>query len=115
MHMSERGGVMETAKGEKIYTLTPEELLGRPMNEIENKYAPRKLHVAGDAKKIPLSGPRAAIIGSRKASSQGLKAASDIAKILVRRGVIVVSGLAEGIDTLAHTATIEEGGQTIAV
>ena len=111
----EKGRVMETPKGEKIYTLTPEELLGRPLNDVENKYAPRKLYVAGDAKKIPLSGPRTAIIGSRKASPQGLKAAGDIAKTLVRKGVVVVSGLAEGIDTAAHNTTIEEGGQTIAV
>lgn len=106
---------METKKGEKVYTLTPEELLGRPLNDIEDKYAPKKLYAAGDVKKIPLPGPRAAIIGSRKASLQGLKAAGDIARVLARRGVVVVSGLAEGIDTVAHKTAIEEDGQTIAV
>jgi len=82
--------------------------------EVEEKYAPKELFVSGDLP-IPLPSPRSAIIGSRKASPEGLKAASDIAKTLVRRGVIVVSGLAEGIDTSAHETTIEEGGQTIAV
>ncbi|MCS4538985.1 MAG: DNA-protecting protein DprA [Thaumarchaeota archaeon] len=114
MHMFEKGRVM-TPKGEKIYTLTPEELLGRPLNDIESKYAPKKLYATGNAKKIPLSGPRAAIIGSRKASLQGLRAASDIARALAGKGVVIISGLAEGIDTAAHKTTIEQGGQTIAV
>ncbi len=78
-------------------------------------FAPKKLYAAGDTKMIPLSGPRAAIIGSRKASPQGLRAASDIARTLVIKGVVVVSGLAEGIDSAAHRTTIEEGGHTIAI
>lgn len=100
-------------KGSKITTFTPEELLG-PLNDVEKKYAPKKLYVAGDLP-IPLPGPRSAIIGSRKASPEGLKVAGDIARTLVRRGVIVVSGLAEGIDTSAHKTAIEESGHTIAV
>jgi DNA processing protein len=71
------------------------------LNDVENKYAPKKLYVAGDLR-IPLPGPRSAIVGSRKASPEGLKTASDIAKFLVSKGVIVVSGLAEGIDTSAQ-------------
>lgn len=104
---------METQKGERIYAYSPEELLG-PLNDVEKKYAPEKLYVAGTLR-IPLPRPRSAIIGSRKASPESLKAASDIAKALAKKGVIVVSGLAEGIDTAAHKATIEEGGRTIAV
>ena len=114
MPMFEKGRVM-IPKGEKIYTLTPEKLLGRPLNDIESKYAPKKLYATGNAKKIPLLGPRAAIIGSRKASPQGLRAASDIARALVGKGVVIISGLAEGIYTAAHKTTIEQGGQTIAV
>ena len=104
---------MGMQKGIKTSSYTLEALLG-PLNEVEEKYAPKRLFVSGDLP-IPLPSPRSAIIGSRKASPEGLKAASDIAKTLVRRGVIVVSGLAEGIDTSAHETTIEEGGQTIAV
>ena len=104
---------MGMQKGIKTSSYTLEALLG-PLNEVEEKYAPKELFVSGDLP-IPLPSPRSAIIGSRKASPEGLKAASDIAKTLVRRGVIVVSGLAEGIDTSAHETTIEEGGQTIAV
>lgn len=104
---------MEITKSMKIITYTTTDLLG-PLNDVEEKYAPKKLYVRGNLQ-IPLPGPRAAVIGSRKASSEGLKAASDVARTLVRKGVIIVSGLAEGIDTMAHKTTIEERGCTIAV
>ena len=104
---------MLAPSGTKTCTCTLEELVG-PLNDVEKKYAPKELYIAGKLS-IPLPSPRSAVIGSRKASSEGLKAASDIARTLARRGVIIVSGLAEGIDTSAHKATIEEGGHTIAV
>lgn len=104
---------MLAPSGTKTHTCTFEELVG-PLNDVEKKYAPKELYVAGKLS-IPLPSPRSAVIGSRKASSEGLKAAGDIARTLARRGVIVVSGLAEGIDTSAHKATIEEGGHIIAV
>ena len=104
---------MLAPSGTKTCTCTLEELVG-PLNDVEKKYAPKELYIAGKLS-IPLASPRSAVIGSRKASSEGLKAASDIARTLARRGVIIVSGLAEGIDTSAHKATIEEGGHTIAV
>jgi DNA processing protein len=110
--MVSKGRVMRTPKG-TIATYTLEELLG-PLNDVEKKFAPKKLYVAGPMS-IPLPGPRSAIIGSRKASSEGLEAAKCIARTLARHGVIIVSGLAEGIDTAAHKASIEEGGHTIAV
>jgi DNA processing protein len=93
--------------------LTPEQLLG-PLNDVEQKYAPKELYVAG-VMEIPLPTPRAAIVGSRKPSPNGAEAAREIARRLVKNGVIVVSGLAEGIDTVAHRTAIQEGGRTIAV
>jgi DNA processing protein len=104
---------MEKAKRMKFFTCSLEELIG-PLNDVEKKYAPKELYVTGRLS-IPLPSPRVAIIGSRKASPEGLKAASDISRTLTRHKVTVVSGLAEGIDTSAHTAAIEEGGCTIAV
>ena len=104
---------MLTVRGIEASTHALEELIG-PLNDVEKKYAPKELYVAGEIS-IPLPSPRSAVIGSREASSEGLRVASDIARTLARNGVIVVSGLAEGIDTSAHKAAIEEGGHTIAV
>ena len=97
----------------KSAVLTPEELLG-PLNDVEKKYAPLKLYVSGPME-ISVPRPRLAIIGSRKASGKSLDVAGEIAKTLVKKLVVIVSGLAEGIDTAAHRAAIESGGRTIAV
>ena len=106
--------IMESPISARISTLTPEGLLGRPLNDVEQKFAPRQLYVAA-GKKIPVQGPRFAIVGSRKATSRGIEAAREIASYLVKKEVVIVSGLAEGIDTSAHKVAIEQGGLTIAV
>jgi DNA processing protein len=54
-------------------------------------------------------------VGSRSASEVGLRVASTIGSELVRRSVTVVSGLAAGIDTAVHEATLSAGGRTVAV
>jgi DNA processing protein len=59
--------------------------------------------------------PRIAIVGARKASTKGRRRASQLARDCARAGVVVVSGLAEGIDFAAHTAAMDHGGKTIAV
>src|SRR5436309_14586621 len=64
---------------------------------------------------IPLTKQSVAIVVSRKTSSNAIKTTTSIAKTLVKNGVIVVSGLAEGIDTAAHVAAIGNQGRTIAV
>jgi DNA processing protein len=56
-----------------------------------------------------------AVVGTREASPKGLSRAEEIARLLVEAGVTVLSGLARGIDTAAHTACLEAGGRTIAV
>jgi DNA processing protein len=56
-----------------------------------------------------------AVVGSRKASDLGRRRAAQLARDLVERKFTVVSGLAEGIDTAAHTAALEHNGRTIAV
>ena len=93
--------------------LTPAQLLG-PLNDVENLYAPPRLYVAGKFQ-TPLPRPRVAVVGSRRASQGGLAVARDLARYLAGKGVIVVSGLADGVDTAAHWGAINEGGRTIAV
>ncbi len=93
--------------------MTPVDLLG-PLNEVESKYAPEWLYVAGDEQRLK-SSPRVSIVGSRKASSLGLERAEKLSTLLASRGVTVVSGLAEGIDAASHRAAIEAGGSTVGV
>jgi DNA processing protein len=96
-----------------VTTVTPGDVLG-PLNEVEQKNAPSQLYLQGDASLLEF-GPRVSVVGSRKASAEGLKRASFLVRALVAHKIVVVSGLAEGIDTAAHTTAIEAGGQTIAV
>ena len=56
-----------------------------------------------------------AVIGSRRASDEGVGAARALAKHLVQAGFTVISGLAVGIATAAHTAPLVAGGRTLAV
>jgi len=94
--------------------VTLRELLGRELNHVERRYAPRELYVEG-ALELPLRDPRVAVVGTRQPSPAGRDAARLIAGRLVEQGVAVVSGLARGIDTAAHTTAIGRGGRTIAV
>jgi len=59
--------------------------------------------------------PIVTIVGSRKNTAYGNQAASAIARSLVEAGFEVASGLALGIDAIAHRATLDAGGKTIAV
>ena len=56
-----------------------------------------------------------AVVGTRQPSAAGVRRAQRMARELVARDVTVVSGLAAGVDTAAHTTTLECGGRTIAV
>ncbi len=93
--------------------LKPEDFLG-PLNAVESKFAPRQIFFAGDCDLFQ-AGPRVSLVGSRRASAQGLQDARRLAQALVENGAVIVSGLAEGIDTAAHLAAMEADGKTIAV
>lgn len=56
-----------------------------------------------------------AVVGTRQASEEGRRHARHLAEKLTANGVTVISGLARGIDTEAHAATLDAGGRTIAV
>ncbi|QVY63278.1 DNA-processing protein DprA [Cytobacillus gottheilii] len=56
-----------------------------------------------------------AVVGSREATTYGQKAIKCLFPKLISEKVVIVSGLAAGIDTIAHETAIKEGGQTIAI
>ena len=98
---------------DKFDTISSEELLGF-LNPDERKYAPDTFYYAGDLELIR-AGPKVSVVGSRDASEAAQKRTRDIVRALVRQGCVVVSGLARGIDTIAHREAIAAGGKTIAV
>ncbi|HWZ58291.1 MAG TPA: DNA-processing protein DprA [Gemmatimonadaceae bacterium] len=74
---------------------------------------PRVLYAQGDAATIDR--PVVAVVGTRRATPYGERVARGISTALARAGVCVVSGLALGIDTVAHQAVLGVGGATCAV
>jgi DNA processing protein len=75
--------------------------------------APPRLHVWGG--ELPPVRRAVAIVGARAATPYGLRLAGVLARDLAALGVVVVSGLARGIDAAAHTGALAAGGRTIAV
>ena len=83
---------------------------------------PRRLFEIGDPPPllylrgiIPAWEPAIAVVGSRRATREGLKAAERLSSELAAVGALVVSGLARGIDTAAHRGALAGGGATVAV
>jgi len=62
-----------------------------------------------------IDSPSIAIVGSRKVSDAGIRRTRKLVKHLVEDEYTIVSGLAEGVDTAAHTAALSLGGRTIGV
>lgn len=74
---------------------------------------PAALFVAGDPE--VLWQPQVAVIGSRNPTAGGKDNARDFAGELARQGLTITSGLAAGIDSIAHEAALDAGGTTVAV
>ncbi len=72
-----------------------------------------RVYCVGDLTLLERAG--VAIVGARKASVDGRKRAEQLARECAKAGVVVISGLAEGIDYAAHSSAIKHGGRTIAV
>lgn len=97
-------------------------MLIRKINKEANEYPPSLREISSAPKQLYAIGaeitsdrPRIAIVGSRKATAYGRDVTKLLAGELAAAGIVIVSGLALGIDAIAHTAALETGGQTIAV
>ena len=76
---------------------------------------PSGLFVRGDAELAILAAPAVAVVGARSCSPYGAHVARMLARELAAAGIVVVSGLARGVDAEAHRGTLEAGGVTVAV
>ncbi|MGB0732130.1 MAG: DNA-processing protein DprA [Pontibacterium sp.] len=74
---------------------------------------PPILFIKGNLEALHL--PQVALVGSRKASQSGIRQAQTLSRDLSQAGIIVTSGLAQGIDAAAHLAAVEQNKPTIAV
>lgn len=97
------GSIHSIGKGDPDY---PEQL--RDLGD-----APEQLWWTGDWS--ALARPLVAVVGTRRATSYGLRVTRELAGALARGGACVISGMALGIDAAAHQAALEAGGATVAV
>lgn len=81
------------------------------LRDIENP--PKQLYVKGNIELLKTN--IISIIGSRSCSENGIRLAQQFSKELVYQGITIASGMAVGIDTIAHQTTLQEKGKTIAV
>jgi DNA processing protein len=110
------GLAREKAKKAALHTLCKHES-GFPGRLLESPDGPPMLYLKGDRVHLHRmrSDPVVAVVGSRRASPYGLEVAHSLGRELSACGVVVVSGMAFGIDSAAHEGALEGGGLTVAV
>ncbi|MBA3450598.1 MAG: DNA-protecting protein DprA [Chloroflexia bacterium] len=96
-------GMRVMRPGDGLYPSMLAEISGRPS----------VLYVRGDV--LPADDASIAIVGTRRATPYGRHSAERIASELARAGLTVISGLARGVDAVAHRAALACGGRTLAV
>lgn len=96
-------GIAVTYPGSSGYPALLAEISGRPS----------VLYVRGTLSDA--DGESIGVVGTRRATPYGRQVAADVSSHLARSGVTVISGLARGIDAVAHHTALEAGGRTIAV
>lgn len=75
---------------------------------------PKELYVLGDLAPL-LERPRLAVVGSRKVTAYGKTVTSQLVREIAGKGVVIISGLALGVDAAAHEAALEANGGMIVV
>ena len=90
------------------------DLLCRELTDVEKRNAPSQIYAGGDVSLVHKT-QKVAIIGTRKPSENGIMEAISICKNLIGDGITIVSGLAAGIDTIAHRSALMHDGKTVAV
>ena len=100
-----------TAEQQASY-LTPEDE-SYPSRLLEIYDPPAVLWVRGDARLLNRAG--IAVVGTRQPTPYGAGMAEMLSRDLARRGMVVMSGMARGVDTCAHKGALEAGGATVAV
>ena len=115
--MSHRGGISPDGEVERL-----ERAQVKVINWHHPTYPPRLKEISDPPPLLYLRGEilpederSVAVVGTRKATAYGREVATVLARDLARNGVTVVSGLARGIDSIAHRASMDAGGRTIAV
>ncbi len=98
------------AQGIKIVTWADEEYPNR-LREIDQP--PPILYIRGEYLQDDLFA--VAIVGTRKVTAYGRQVTEDIASFLASNGLTVISGLARGVDAIAHQTALRAGGRTIAI
>ena len=98
------------AQGINILTWQDESYPGR-LKEIDQP--PPVLYIRGEY--LPDDLFAVAIVGTRRATAYGRQITEEISSFLAANGITVISGLARGVDAIAHQSTLKAGGRTIAV
>jgi DNA processing protein len=75
---------------------------------------PKKLYILGDLGPT-LGQPALAVVGSRRVTPYGRGVTDELVRAVAQQGVVIISGLALGVDAIAHQAALAVGGKTIAV
>ena len=104
LHIAERAGVTICTAIDSEYPQLLKEIYDPPLC----------LYVRGDVKSLNCAAP-IAVVGSRRTTRYGVETTERLTASAIRAGFTIISGLARGIDTVAHTATIEHNGITVAV
>ncbi len=96
---------------EKIYCLTKDDE-NYPVSLKELYDPPFCLFIRGE---LPKDGFNLAVVGTRKYTTYGKQVTEDLVTELAQNGLTIISGLALGIDGIAHETTLKAGGKTVAV